>query len=445
MSKNRFFNRQENSKSITTYIRPYLKKEMMITFYFLFFIFGVTSRTDFSFYNEYRVIEVVILLLYGSFLLLYKRQSILKFESLFITTVIIGSFFWAKPTFIITDLLLVYLLYRCFQFLEYQQANSKLIVVVSLLMFIQLPFSLGDYIGSGVYQAIWYPLRWNIRVYDSYFLITSIFATWFYINAKQYQYVYLIFLFLAFFAILLDGGRSATLAYSIFMVIVSAFYPKKRWQLIITYLSSWLAYFVIAFIANIYNKDDISSLNIVRESSSGRYELWINALQCWSQNPIFGCGFYQLEQYPSLSAHPHNLFLQVLSETGLTGLGFLLYIIFRIVKRINWQLNSRYFAVAALLAISIDMSFSGVHIYPVTQIALLWLLVFLLKNPEFAHNGSHEQNERSTYLNKIANIWLFLCYGLIAFWFLYLFLTTQVFLSEVPVSPPRFWLYGYQL
>lgn len=445
MTKSKFFNKHENLQSITTYIRPFLKKELIIVSYVFLFIFGITSRNDLSFYNEYRVVEVLMLLLYGFTALLYKRQCILKFELIFLTFIIIGSFFWLNPTFIITDLLLAYLLYKCFHFLNYQLALSKLVVIVSLIMFIQLPFALWDYVSSGVYQAIWYPLRWNIRVYDSYFLITSIFATWYYIRVEQYRYLYLLFLSLSFFAILLDGGRSATIAYSIFIIIVSAFYSKVRWQLITVYLSSWLAYFSVTYIANSDNQHNISRLNIVRESSSGRYELWNNALHCWSQNPIFGCGFYQLDKYPSLIAHPHNLFLQVLSETGLIGFGFLIYSIYRLVKRINWQLDSRYFVIAALLAVGVDMSLSGVHIYPVTQIALLWLLIFLFKNPEFAYTGDIERDKRSLHSNTLVSIWVFLSYGLIAAWFLYLFLTTQVFLLEVPVSPPRFWMYGYKL
>src|SRR5699024_5743082 len=101
------------------------------------------------------------------------------------------------------------------------------------------------------------------------------------------------------------------------------------------YSLSWLIYIVITYTANL----NIASLRIARESSSGRFDLWKNAFQSWLQHPILGSGFYQLSDYSNSSAHPHNLFIQVLTETGLIGFGFLTYTVFKIVKNINWNLR----------------------------------------------------------------------------------------------------------
>lgn len=442
MLKKVSFDKKRNLKSVRTYIRPLFNKELVIAVYFLLFIFGVTTRSDYSFYNEYRVIQIVLLLGLGLGLCFYRRQAILKAELLFFTFIVIGSIFWTHHDFIITDLLLAYLLYKCFSFLNYRQLTSKIIVLASLTMFIQLPFSLWDYITTGHYQAIWYPLTWNIRVYDSYFLVFSIFAVWFYLTKQAYRYLYLLFLFLAFFAVLLDGGRSVTIAYTLFVAIVSAAYRYVRWPLVGTYVASWLAYLSVTYTASFASS--ASTLRIARESSSGRIDLWINAYQCWLQHPIIGCGFYQLEQHPSLSAHPHNLFIQVLTETGLLGFGFLLYIIFMIIKRIDWSQPQRYFVSAAFLAIGVDLFFSGIHIYPVTQMALLWLFVFLLKNPEFIYS----KNINSPILqsnSSLAKVLSILVYMIISFWFIYILSNTNALSSETPITPPRFWVYGYQL
>ena len=446
MPKNTFFNRQKNLQSVATYFKPLLTKELFIIFYLLLFIFGITSRHDLTFYNEYRVVEVLLLLFFALVALFSRCKSITKIEGVFFAFMVIGSFFWIHPTIILTDLLLAYLLYKCFQYLDYNQALTKLIVIVSLLMFIQLPFALWDYIATGNYQAIWYPLRWNIRVYDSYFLILSVFAVWFYLTKQAYRYLYLLFLFLAFFAILLDGGRSATIAYTLFIAIVSMAYRQVRWELFGTYVASWLAYLSITYAASlaVVNSGGGTGLRIARESSSGRIDLWINAYQCWSQHPIIGCGFYQLEQYPNLSAHPHNLFIQVLTETGLLGFGFLLYIIFMIIKRIDWSQPQRYFVSAAFLAIGVDLFFSGVHIYPVTQMALLWLFVFLLKNPKFSYSSHFNQviTHRQSMTHRMLPVMIYL---LISIWFIYLLSHTNALSSETPITPPRFWVYGYQL
>ncbi|WP_207161705.1 O-antigen ligase family protein [Psychrobacter sp. M9-54-1] len=446
MLKKSSFGKKQNLRSITTYIRPLLNKELLIAVYFLFFIFGITTRSDYTFYNEYRVIQIVLLLLFGFGSCFYKRYTTLKAEFFFFAFILIGSRFWAQPAFIITNLLLAYLLYRCFSFLNYHDLISKIIVLASLLMFIQLPFALWDYARTGTYEAIWYPLRWNIRVYDSYFLIFSIFAVWFYITKQAYRYLYLLFLFLAFFAVLLDGGRSTTIAYTLFIAIVCVAYHHVRWELFRTYVASWFAYLSVTYAASlaIVNKGGGVGLRIARESSSGRIDLWVNALQCWSHSPIIGCGFYQLEDYPNLPAHPHNLFIQVLTETGLLGFGFLIYIIFMIMKRINWSHHQSYFVMAALLAVGVDSFFSGVHIYPVTQMALLWLFVFLLKNPEFIYS----KNINSPILqsnSSLAKVLPILVYMIISFWFIYILSNTNALSSETPITPPRFWVYGYQL
>lgn len=156
-------------------------------------------------------------------------------------------------------------------------------------------------------------------------------------NRKKYRYYYLLYLLLAFLAVLLDGGRSATLSYTVFIATISILYPRVRWQLILVYATSWLAYVMISYIASINVAS--TSLRIMRSTRNDRYELWINAFQCWSQHPLFGCGFYQLDKYQHIAAHPHNLFIQVLTETGLIGFGFLAFIMFKIAKNIGWHLK----------------------------------------------------------------------------------------------------------
>lgn len=431
-----------NQLAFNNYIKPLLNIELLLIFYSLLFIFGFTTQDGYLFYNEYRVIQIVLLLFFGLIACFFQRDKIAKGELFFFALVAVGSTFWTQPVFVISELLLAYLLYKSFGLLQYRQLASKLLVLSSLTMFIQLPLALWDYIQTGKYAAIWYPLTWNIRVYDSYFLLVSIFAVWLYLTNQRYRYLYLLFLFLAFLAILLDAGRSAILAYTLFIVTVSMFYRHVRYPLILVYISSWLVYLSVNYIANLnaVRPSDMDS-QILRVTTSLRDDLWMNAYQCWSKQPLWGCGFYQLDSYKHLAAHPHNLFIQVLSETGLLGFCFLFYIWINILKRINWQSRSRYFVIAALSAVGVDMFFSGVHIYPVTQMVLLWLFVFLLKNPEFTSDSLVP----STPKNLIITLLPSLFYVVVSLWFIDLLITTEVFLSKVPFTPPRFWVYGYRL
>ena len=431
-----------NQKVFDAYIKPLLSIELLLVLYILLFIFGFTTQDGYLFYNEYRAIQIVLLLFFGLIACFFQRDKITKSEFVFFTLIIGGSVFWAQPAFVISELLLAYLLYKSFSLLQYRQLASKVLVISSLTIFIQFPLALWDYIQTGKYAAIWYPLTWNIRVYDSYFLLVSIFAVWLYLTNQRYRYLYLLFLFLAFLAILLDAGRSAILAYTLFIVTVSMFYRHVRYSLVLVYISSWLVYLSVSYIANL-NAIKSSGIDsqILRVTTSLRDDLWINAYQCWSKQPVWGCGFYQLDGYKYLAAHPHNLFIQVLSETGLLGFCILIYIGMNILKHINWQDQNRYFVIAALSAIGIDMFFSGVHIYPVTQMLLLWLFVFLLKNPEFASDGLVSSAPKSLVMTLLPSLF----YVLVSVWFIDLLVNTDVFLPEVPFTPPRFWVYGYRL
>ena len=429
-----------NKNTMINIIKKFQNKEVFIAAYLLLFILGIHIGFMPSFYNDYRLLEILLLLGLGLYSFFDKQYFLSKTEVFFFIFILIGYFLWDNSDFVIIELLLAYLLYKAFYFLKYDVLLTKLIVLASFLNFILLPISLAKYMTTGIYND-WHPLPWNIRVYSSYFLIVSIFAVWFYITENKYRAIYLLFMFLAFFSILLEGGRSATIAFTAFMIMVCGFNSAVRWKLILTYASSWLSYLFITYFASLNTIH--SNFDLLRRTSSSRYELWMNAYRCWLQNPFFGCGFYQLDDPNRLNAHPHNLFLQVLSEVGLIGISFLAFIIFTILKNIKWKSQNSYFVFAVLLAVGIDVSFSGIHIYPVTQIALLWLFVFLLKNPAFSHHQyfSNKGNE-STSTQFYTSI---IVYSILTFIFGYLLLNSSVMTEAGVFGRPRFWENGYTL
>ena len=83
MPKKLFLDKQQNQQAFIGYGRPILNKELLIAIYFLFFIFGITTRSDYTFYNEYRVIQITLLLTLGLSTLSYRRLSISKVELFF--------------------------------------------------------------------------------------------------------------------------------------------------------------------------------------------------------------------------------------------------------------------------------------------------------------------------------------------------------------------------
>lgn len=436
--------KQHKVQTIIKSVKPLFNKELLIGLYFLLLIVGVTAGSGYGVYNEFRIIQIALLLGLGAWEWFYKPYVISKIEWLFFAFIALGFLFWDNPLFVTVDLLLAYILYKSFYILEFRPLLTKIMVLSSLLVFLLLPVALWDYISSGVYSSEWYALQLNIRIYNSYFLILSIFAVWFYLTEEKHRNIYLFFLFLAFLSILVDGGRSAALAYTAFITIIGVFNRSARWQLLSVYAMSWLTYLSITYLASLnVTSSSTLDLQIVRATTSERYDIWVNAIQCWSQNPLLGCGFYQLDNYRTLAAHPHNIFIQSLTETGLIGFGFLMAIIVAIFRHIDWQLKKGYFVIAALVAVSIDMSLSGVHIYPTTQMALLWLFVFLLKNPAFSHA---QYFSRATTISSVSGRFLSIAiYLILTVFFLYLFISTTALVDNELFSRPRFWQNGYRL
>lgn len=419
-------------------------KEWLLGGYFLLFILGLNLGISAKFYNEFRVLEILLLLMLAIYSLIHNRFTFSKYEVFFFTSLGAGYFFWTEYLFILVDMLTAYLLYKNFYLLNYNNTITKFIVISSFLIFLLFPISLIGYIQSGAYDPIWYPMPWNIRVYDSYFLITSVLATWLYLHEQRFGYLYFAFSCLAFLAILLDAGRSATLAYSVFIFIIAIFSKSARLKVLLAYGASWLSYLLISYLAMLNTSQTTTDLHIARVTTSLRYDLWVNAFQCWQSQPIFGCGFYQKGNFEYLAAHPHNLVIQAVSETGLIGLGFLSLVIFAIARNIDWNIKKNSFVIAALIAIAVDMSLSGVHIYPITQIALLWLFVFLLKNPAFSYGQKF--NELSINSDdRVAYAFNAFVYIAIAAVFIYIFANTAMLADTEEFTPPRFWEYGYQL
>lgn len=411
-------------------------KELFLALYFLTFILGVSLGVSYNFYNEARVLEVLLLLGLGFYSIFNKKIFLNKEEFLFY--VFYCLIFFKNSQFIVFEILIFYLLYKSFFILNYNVVFSKIIVLFSFLIFMTFPLSLVEYWNTDIYRN-WYPMPWNIRVYNSYFLILLIFSTWFFMKSERYACVYLLFIYLSLLSILLDGGRSALLAYSILFIAVLFFNKEIRLKLIFTYVASWLSFLSIVFSTGIAS----DGTNIARLTTSLRSDLWMHALKCWIENPILGCGFYQLGKYENLAAHPHNLFIQILSETGLIGFSFLALIIFSIMKNTSWNIKKNYFVIAAFVSIGVELSFSGIHIYPITQVGLLWLFVFLLKNPEFQH--ARYFNQIPFQSSKLVQMVNFIIYFVITCAFAYLFINTSALSESLAVTPPRFWEYGYQL
>lgn len=159
----------------------------------------------------------------------------------------------------------------------------------------------------------------------------------FYFAATDERRPWLWFLFcvLVFGGIVLSGSRGALLfgAITFLLCLLLLFIKAKnkkqsRLSILVLCLFGLASLFLLReqllSVLSIYIKQGFSD--------SGRFALWKGALEAFGQGPIFGVGFYDLGIEVSWVGETvifpdtcHNTFLQLLSATGIVGLGLYLY------------------------------------------------------------------------------------------------------------------------
>ena len=70
---------------------------------------------------------------------------------------------------------------------------------------------------------------------------------------------------------------------------------------------------------------DLLQGRIDSQTTNGRSVLAREAIQEWMKSPVYGNGAGSLNRMPRAGLGPHNVFLKILGETGLIGLGCFLY------------------------------------------------------------------------------------------------------------------------
>ena len=179
------------------------------------------------------------------------------------------------------------------------------------------------------------------------------------INLKEKILYSLIYLFL-FTTVALTGERLSFLIFFVSSIIIFIFNTTlKKFLLLSMSLIVFLT--IIYFNSPSFNsrvKDFNNILANFYDSSYGR--LWESGYLLFDKNKIFGVGLKnyrvdcdnQLDPRPEsipqfCSSHPHNFFLEILSETGLIGFSiffiFFFYLIFYLKNRIRYLKNDLNF------------------------------------------------------------------------------------------------------
>ena len=197
------------------------------------------------------------------------------------------------------------------------------------------------------YIAGSYLQRYSIFIF---FLIPFIFKDR---NKKYLLLVLSIFFILVFFSMLVAGNRMPIILFVLMFVFLFLIEKKlRKYSLIFIFFSTilFIFFFNISFQVEDYTrhfldrfyeliyfifeiifqrKDPMMTNTYIKEFYTG--------YAAWMENPIFGGGinsfyFNCLKNYGACSTHPHNYYLEILSEIGLVGFILLMFIFFKILQ-----------------------------------------------------------------------------------------------------------------
>lgn len=174
--------------------------------------------------------------------------------------------------------------------------------------------------------------------------------------------IYLNFLFFAIVCagIILSGNRMP-----LFLSIITYFFyllldKDLRKKLPVITLSFFI-FFLIMFLTNpifkvniksFYNNSkDLIYITLTKDISKEPIELsqkpYVTEFYCGKKifklNPIFGGGVKSYRtHFGGCTSHPHNYFLEILTDLGIFGLSILLYLLYKIFKKLFFNINYFY-------------------------------------------------------------------------------------------------------
>ena len=161
-----------------------------------------------------------------------------------------------------------------------------------------------------------------------------------------------------FFSVMLTGERASFLFVFTFIFLYSFFIFRNKISTLIKLFFSIIL--ITGILANVpeVKKRYSDFYNIIQNFSESSYgKLYSSAFQLWKLNKIKGVGFKNFRvncdievtdssnnTHPLCSTHPHNFYLEILSETGLIGSTiysiFLFYLFTQIFQK--FKMNKNY-------------------------------------------------------------------------------------------------------
>ena len=308
------------------------------------FMFILGSIILFYILFNFKVVNRIYL--YEKFIILFFLYSIIR-----------GCFSVDKINYIRLSLgfVIVFLLYFFVSNIVYNIDKKAIIRIIYYVSIIFILFSLILYFGGdkknglgGEMDRGMYRLTGTIIDPNIFALFgTLIYGISLHKVIENKKKKFLISLFLIMICFLFTFSRGGIIGLVFFTVIYFISFTKINLKIIIKLI---IIFAILVLIIFLFAKSlNINLLEILNQRSSiktgsGRLKIWSNGIKLFKQNPFFGIGLYNFQNYNirifNDSHYLHNTFLAVLVENGLMGsLMFFLFLISFIFKKGNQDIE----------------------------------------------------------------------------------------------------------
>jgi O-antigen ligase len=198
----------------------------------------------------------------------------------------------------------------------------------------------------------------------------AMFCLWYFFNSKSIKIHYQIIIFLIeiffLFGFIFSQSRGAWIA---FIICISGYFifTKRRINfknisviifLILTLILTYngILHFFPKTIENISYRA-YTMLFSPEEALGGRADYWLDGLERWSKNPMFGLGLFNFSTVHSIDAH--SVYIAILCELGLVGFTIWIFLIFSLFKIAK---SNKYYSLTIIILLFLFIvSFKGTY------------------------------------------------------------------------------------
>lgn len=318
----------------------------------LIFLVDSFNKKNWSWIKEKWVIFFLIFWIYNIINSFFAIETLKSLKS---------SFFYIR--FLLFALCIYYLGFKYLSLKKVLFFWSIIISFISLDIYVQYFFGY-DFFG---YKAIHIP-RYSgpfgsELVAGAYLsrlipLIIPLFLLYFF----NFKFIYKILIcgltLSLFFSVMLTGERASFLFILAFLFLYIFFVFRKNISILIKL--SIIITLITGILANVpeVKKRYSDFYNIIQNFTESSYgKLYSSAFQLWKLNKISGVGFKNFRvncdievsdisnnNHPLCSTHPHNFYLEILSETGIIGLIIYSIFLFHLFTKIfrKFKINKNY-------------------------------------------------------------------------------------------------------